>query len=1108
MFLARTAWPAVAPLPPAAANRARIETVRQKAVASYQRGDYDQAIRYYEEWSRLDPKNPLVLKDLMWALRDRKYTSEAAAVAREILGLRPKDPDALKLLGRSSEAESADRAQAMRRKAGELAVRGDWAEAAALYRELMTQAPSDSTIAPKFLSCLRRLGQFQEGAAVAAELTQARPQDPESWNWLGHMESGLEHGDLAVSAYQRSLELAPDQPKIRVALGTLHINMRDFDRAIAVLSPLSGDDKGMAKAHVLLAKAQYWKRDYAQAALNWSKANQKFPDNAEYGLYETKSALYQLQEAKERLKSTALSQKQSRALEFLSDDLFMQGDMPEAQRLLEESLKTMTPADEARALKLAELYQKSGNTAKWGVIVNRVLDILPQDLEALEMKAAQLIETGQPQKALEVYKEMRRLNPHCLPALLGIVSVEMRLGHKAQAAQAARQLSAAETANPYTVLNTASLLYEAGEPRQAKRLLQDWLDDNPDHTVLPVLLYHGLTPFAKDPLLAYPYHMSLSVFEDQMRALHDAGYAPVTAAQVARWYYDRTPLPPKPILITFDDGRLDSLTYADPILSQHRLKATMFAALVNVEGQSSPGFASWTTLRQFHNTGRWEIQSHGNNAHRRIPTSPEGEQGRFLLNRQWLAAEGRLETEEEWRRRIVEDHERGKQLIAQNIGEVPCAFAFPEGYYGQQGNSNVPEAAPINLELTRDSFQTSYVQDGYGLNVHTDNTALLRRLIPENTWTGKDLVRYLENNNPFNRVYLQRAHWALDEGHPHEALRWLRQLEANGASPGKLLAEQAQLQFAADNPVQGRQLARRALAMEDLPEAAQLISSGTVPAWLPTYLYQRDNQDRSNWILDQTFDVAHTGVVKWSLRHQRGEYMHSNAPTVVDNAGGISLDIPLGLFHHFSAEGLAHFLTGSPQNTYSLNGGLQSRWTDEFKTQLQGGHALYNTNALALANNVGADYGDLLARWNQKDGPWQISARGRGSALTDGNRRLTAWLEGSRELVAFGHLRAAARLTYDDMRALSPNYYSPQGLRMAALGPEFSFPLRRNLELTARYMPAYAQESGRSRRYESDTEASLIWRISDRATLQPSYEYYTAPGYSNSIYMAQFELHF
>ncbi len=72
-----------------------------------------------------------------------------------------------------------------------------------------------------------------------------------------------------------------------------------------------------------------------------------------------------------------------------------------------------------------------------------------------------------------------------------------------------------------------------------------------------------------------------------------------------------------PIVITFDDGYLDTWTYAFPLLKKHRLKATVFVSpdFVDLKNRIrqetyTPGFLSWDEMREMEASGLIEIQSH------------------------------------------------------------------------------------------------------------------------------------------------------------------------------------------------------------------------------------------------------------------------------------------------------------------------------------------------------------------------------------------------------------------------------------------------------------------------------------------------------------------
>ena len=89
---------------------------------------------------------------------------------------------------------------------------------------------------------------------------------------------------------------------------------------------------------------------------------------------------------------------------------------------------------------------------------------------------------------------------------------------------------------------------------------------------VPVLTFHGI-----DPLVDSKYTITPASFARQMAMLKQAGFHPISAEQYAKFPGGSAKdLPSRPILITFDDGQLDSYRYADPILKRFGFRATMF----------------------------------------------------------------------------------------------------------------------------------------------------------------------------------------------------------------------------------------------------------------------------------------------------------------------------------------------------------------------------------------------------------------------------------------------------------------------------------------------------------------------------------------------------
>jgi len=65
-------------------------------------------------------------------------------------------------------------------------------------------------------------------------------------------------------------------------------------------------------------------------------------------------------------------------------------------------------------------------------------------------------------------------------------------------------------------------------------------------------------------------------FEHQIGQLHRWGFTAITACRWNEWVRRGSPLPNKPIILTFDDGYADLADYAFPVLRRYGFEATVF----------------------------------------------------------------------------------------------------------------------------------------------------------------------------------------------------------------------------------------------------------------------------------------------------------------------------------------------------------------------------------------------------------------------------------------------------------------------------------------------------------------------------------------------------
>lgn len=93
---------------------------------------------------------------------------------------------------------------------------------------------------------------------------------------------------------------------------------------------------------------------------------------------------------------------------------------------------------------------------------------------------------------------------------------------------------------------------------------------------VPILMYHDLSPAGDPATAADVWTVQIDNFEKHLQSLKTQGYASVLPADLAAAARGRTSLPPKPVVITFDDGFLSSLTLAEPLLRQYGFQAMVY----------------------------------------------------------------------------------------------------------------------------------------------------------------------------------------------------------------------------------------------------------------------------------------------------------------------------------------------------------------------------------------------------------------------------------------------------------------------------------------------------------------------------------------------------
>jgi peptidoglycan/xylan/chitin deacetylase (PgdA/CDA1 family) len=218
---------------------------------------------------------------------------------------------------------------------------------------------------------------------------------------------------------------------------------------------------------------------------------------------------------------------------------------------------------------------------------------------------------------------------------------------------------------------------------------------------VPVLLWHGIGS-ARDG-----YTITQAEFESQIALLDQLGY---TAISMRQWADFRagtgSPLPAKPVLLTFDDGRLDSYRGADRILQRYGMRATIFAITDEIEA-GNPFYLTWEELHGMRDSGRWDIQPHAHAGHHELAVNAQGDHAPYYSARRYTTSGG-METLAQWESRVSEDLFTARQRFIDH-GIDPVAFAVPYGDYGQRV-TNDPSIPQLMSGLLTRQFGNWFIQ--------------------------------------------------------------------------------------------------------------------------------------------------------------------------------------------------------------------------------------------------------------------------------------------------------------------------------------------------------------------------------------------------------------
>ncbi len=138
---------------------------------------------------------------------------------------------------------------------------------------------------------------------------------------------------------------------------------------------------------------------------------------------------------------------------------------------------------------------------------------------------------------------------------------------------------------------------------------------------VPILTYHRVHVYATELKKSQPdLTVEPDAFRAQMQALHDGGYRTITQRQLFDALYHGAALPPKPVIVSVDDGYVDDVTEILPVLQHLKMTATFYVITGRLHEQ---GFVNPDQVRQLEAAGM-DVGAH-TRTHANLPALAPGE---------------------------------------------------------------------------------------------------------------------------------------------------------------------------------------------------------------------------------------------------------------------------------------------------------------------------------------------------------------------------------------------------------------------------------------------------------------------------------------------------
>ncbi|MCG3200530.1 MAG: Poly-beta-1,6-N-acetyl-D-glucosamine N-deacetylase [Gammaproteobacteria bacterium] len=258
----------------------------------------------------------------------------------------------------------------------------------------------------------------------------------------------------------------------------------------------------------------------------------------------------------------------------------------------------------------------------------------------------------------------------------------------------------------------------------------------PPNQTFDVFCYHDVRDDVEDDIDIDPIATSTQRLTQHFAWLREHGYRPVSVDDILAARAGTRGLPPKAVLLTFDDGYVSFFTRVYPLLKAFGYPAVL--ALVGswldvpaggvveygTEKAARSRFLSLAQIREMSASGLVEFASHSYALHRGVQGNPQGNEEPAAATRIYSPGTRAYEDAAAYRARLRADLERNSAFIGEATGKRPRVMVWPYGAYSRVG---VQVAADLGMSLSltlRDGVATLSALDSVPRHLMEANAPL------------------------------------------------------------------------------------------------------------------------------------------------------------------------------------------------------------------------------------------------------------------------------------------------------------------------------------------------------------------------------------------------